>query len=301
MDIFSGLKKYWNWNRVINNIKYLIQNDLSEREYKIKDQAVEDCIYEFEESRRILPQLKILDSDTSIQILLQNPKSFARFGDGEIKLMEGIDSPFQSYDAVLARKMLKILTHKRDDLYVGLNRSYFQSPFAFSERNHRFYRQFGTEFRRFFLNTCDPTNVYLDACCFGGYFRLDENYDFERLYERNKALFKGKNIAIVAGEGVLEKLQFDVFEYADKKIVLHAPSKNAFSQYNGIIDMVKKRITKDYIVCLILGMTATVLAADLTDLGYIAWDIGHMAKDYDAYMKKLDRTKENIDNFWAPD
>lgn len=52
---------------------------------------------------------------------------------------------------------------------------------------------------------------------------------------------------------------------------------------------------------MILGMTATVLAADLTDLGYVAWDIGHIAKDYDAYMKKMECTTENMKKFWDPD
>lgn len=48
-------------------------------------------------------------------------------------------------------------------------------------------------------------------------------------------------------------------------------------------------------------MTATVLAADLADKGYTAWDIGHAAKDYDAYMRKEEKTDEIIDRFFAPD
>ena len=54
-------------------------------------------------------------------------------------------------------------------------------------------------------------------------------------------------------------------------------------------------------VCIILGPTATVMAADLTDMGYLAWDVGHIAKDYDAYMKRLEKTNEMRAKFWAPD
>ena len=58
---------------------------------------------------------------------------------------------------------------------------------------------------------------------------------------------------------------------------------------------------KDFLVCIILGMTATVLAGDLADEGYIAWDVGHAAKDYNAYMEKTEKTDAVMDSFFAPD
>ena len=43
------------------------------------------------------------------------------------------------------------------------------------------------------------------------------------------------------------------------------------------------------------------MVPDLTDLGYMAWDLGHIAKEYNAYMTKMEKTQENMDRFWAPD
>ena len=40
---------------------------------------------------------------------------------------------------------------------------------------------------------------------------------------------------------------------------------------------------------------------EVTDMGYCAWDIGHLAKSYNAYMNNMQPTKENIKNFYAPD
>lgn len=293
--------KYWNWNNVKNNIKYLLQNDLLEEKYNLKDEVIEDVVFEYESAKSVIPTLKILSDFETVDLLKRSPKSFSRFGDGEIKLIQGIDSDFQTYNQELANKMVKILSQKRDDLYVGLNRSYFQSPFEFSERNHKFYRRYGTDYRRFFVGLCDPDNVYLDACCFGGYFRLNENSDFEKIYKNNKGLFDGRKIALVAGKGILDKLEYDIFGDVEDIIRIDAPSKNAFDHYEEIISDITKLVPKDYIVCMILGMTATVLAADLTDLGYVAWDIGHVAKDYDAYMRKLERTDEVMDAFWNAD
>ncbi|MBR1729429.1 MAG: DUF1792 domain-containing protein [Selenomonadaceae bacterium] len=58
---------------------------------------------------------------------------------------------------------------------------------------------------------------------------------------------------------------------------------------------------KDCIFEFILRSTATVLAYEMSNRGYIAYDIGHMAKDYNAFMNKEPRTPENSAKFFAPD
>lgn len=58
---------------------------------------------------------------------------------------------------------------------------------------------------------------------------------------------------------------------------------------------------QNYLVGLILGLTATVLAYELSNLGYFAYDIGHLPKDYDAFMKKAARSAEAIAKFYVPD
>ena len=65
--------------------------------------------------------------------------------------------------------------------------------------------------------------------------------------------------------------------------------------FNGII------LITTALICLILGQTATVMVPDLTDMGYMTWDVGHIAKDYDAYKKQTAKTQANMDAFWAPD
>lgn len=39
----------------------------------------------------------------------------------------------------------------------------------------------------------------------------------------------------------------------------------------------------------------------LTDQGYMCWDVGHLAKYYDENKKKTVFTKEERANFFAPD
>lgn len=150
---FKKLKSVWSWKRIIGNIGYFIKTDFNKLEfemtYKIKDEVIEECAYELEDYKNHLTTLQVLDSNETVKMLANYPKSFSRFGDGEIKIMQGKDQPFQKYDPVLAEKMFDILKNKRDDMYVGLNKAYFQSPSDFAERNRKFYRVYGTEYPGF--------------------------------------------------------------------------------------------------------------------------------------------------------
>ena len=301
MSIISKIRKNWNWKRIKSNLKYLVKYDLLDEKYQIKDETIEDCIYEFEELSNSLLRLRVLNETETVDILAKHPKSFTRYGDGEVSLMRGEDSAFQAYDPELARKMKEILIKKRDNLYVGLNSSYFQSPTKYSKRNRKFYRLYGTAYRRFFNDVCDPDNTYLDACCFGGYFRQGDQFDIDSHFVKVRNLFKDKDITIVCGDGILDSLEYDLFGLATKKRIISAPRKNAFSEYDSLLSSIIESTSKKDLICIILGMTATVLAADLADQGFIAWDIGHAAKDYDAYMRKAEKTDEVIDKFFAPD
>lgn len=301
MKLVRKLKQFWNWGRIYNNVKFLIKYDLLEEEYKIKDETIEDCIYEFEDQKRLLTFLNVLNEGESVEILAKEPKSFARYGDGEVDVMQGKSVPFQDYDPDLAYKMKEQLIRKRDDLYVGLNSSYFQSPIKYSDRNRRFYRLYGTPLRRFFNSICDQENTYLDACCFCGYFRQGDSFDLEGHFRKVRALFKDKPIAIVCGEGILDNLEYDLFEYCSEKLIIDAPRRNAFNQYDELLNKIRKQVPKDYLVCVILGMTATVMVGDLAKDGYIAWDIGHAPQDYNAFMKKVEKTDSTIDKFYSPD
>lgn len=307
MGLIQKLKKLrkLNWSQLKENLYYLFEVDLRSHEqeliYRIKDETLEECAIELEDVKERLVRLQVLDSRQTISLLANHPKSFTRYGDGEIHIMEGIDQEFQKYDPALAEKMRNILRTKRDDVYVGLNHAYWESPDLYAERNRKFYRVRATGYRRFFTEHCDPTALYLDAACFGAYYRFDDSFDFEGHYDRIMELFAGKKIAIVAGEGVFEKLEHNVFQRAQAQLIVHGPRIHAFSQYDALLDTIEKTVPKDHLICLILGQTATAMVPDLTDRGYMAWDVGHVAKDYDAYMKKTEKTQKNMDAFWAPD
>ena len=293
----------WDTKRLIKNIRFFQANDIDETLIEVRSYTIEDCVFELEELRNILLPLvpSVLNKAESLSLLRDKPKSLARFGDGEIAIMHGKDIPFQKYDAILAEKMLKVLQTSRDDLYVGIS-DYFHalSPDALT-LSRSFHRHTVPELRRFILKNANPEIRYLHASCFTGYFDAKDDQLYGKVSASKRQLFAGKDIVLVAGKSVFSKLEHDVFELAASKTFIEAPSIDAFQEYSSILDEITRHAGKDSLICLILGPTATAMASDLTDAGYMAWDVGHIAKDYDAFMKKTERSHENHSKFWQPD
>lgn len=300
---FSTLFRLWDTTSFIKNIKLIIAQEINDSILQARNDTIEDCVFELDELREILLPLvpSVLNKPDSLSLLMDKPKSLARFGDGEIAIMQGKDIAFQKYDAVLAEKMLKVLQTKRDDLYVGIS-DYFHtiSPNA-QPLSRMFHRLTVPDLRRFMLKNANPEIQYLHASCFTGYFDAKDDQVYGEFAAKKKQLFAGKNIVLVASKSVLSKLEYDVFELAASKMFIEAPSLNAFQEYSSILSAITSSVSKDKLICLILGPTATAMAFDLTDAGYMAWDVGHIAKDYDVYMKRTEKSFENHANFWNPD
>lgn len=303
MGLYLGIR--YTLGTILRNAKFLSTHRLNlefqEYLFRAKDEALDDMVYEFEQNRKNLKTLKIRDEIDFVQKIQESPRSFVRFGDGEVKLMMGMGQPFQKYDEVLVQKMYQIIRNRQSDLYIGLNKGYFRSAFRDMDGG-RYNRINGTTFRRFFLKNCCPDNSYFDASCTMAYFAFDGSYDLEAHFERMKSLFEGRDLLILSGKGVLEKLKYDVFQRANSKKVIHGPARHAFDKYDELIENVRQNAEKGKTtVCVILGMAGKAMVRDLTDEGYMVWDIGHMAKDYDYYMRGVPRDDEHCREFYSPD
>lgn len=287
---------------IVKNIIYVFKYSLEEREKEILYESlirVED-IYKYEIMNGVGNEnsLSVISPEETLDLLLNKPKSFCRFGDGEILIMQGLSIPFQKYNSNLATKLLEILSNKEENLYVGINYNYFHSTKSLNEFNRKFYLINSKVYRDFLINKCSKSKDYIAAGFNQMYMIYD--YNLDNYFEKLKMLFKNKELVIFVGEGVLDDLKFDLFEFANNKEFIYGPSKNAYDHYEELLSRAKI-CGKDKTLCFILGPTSKVLAYELSKLGYIAWDIGHMAKDYNAYMLKTEKTMSNIVDFYKPD
>ena len=289
----------------LRNVKFLWNTNLTDQhfedEFYLEEKIMDDMLYEYEENMKLRKTLNILDVQQTLQLISEKPKSFCRFGDGEIAIMRGESQPFQKGDPELANKLLRLIGKKRDDIYIGINSGYFHTPADLENYERKYNRMNSFDFRHFLLEHCDLTNTYIDPLFTCWYLYREDTTVVRQYVEDILNLFKDKDIVLVSGEGVFEKLNFNVFERAKSFKVMHGPSKNSFEQYDTILNNIKNNVSRDQLVCLILGMTSKAMVGDLTDLGYMAWDVGHTAKYYDYYMRKVPHTTENVLDFYAPD
>ncbi len=283
---------------LLRNINYLSKHSLWDKREEdivyLTNKILDDAGYEYDLIKD--KRLKILNTDESLELLEAETKSFVRIGDGELRLINGESQPFQEYDKEIADRFIEILSKKRQDMLVGINYPYF----AASKSDYD--RRFSYDYRMQLLNLCDCENVYINASA----TNLDavsgvSKEKTDMCIARWKEIFKHKNLVIVCGEGLLDEYEHDIFETAASKKVIHAPRRHAWREHERIIADIKNTASKNDIVCFILGMGGKAMIPELTDMGYICWDIGHMAKYYNAYMTGMEWTKENSDKFYAPD
>ncbi len=285
-----SLKKLW------KNFNFLMKYNLEDVKIDILDE-VEDMYVHKEYYDK---GLKILNSDETVDLLLKKPKSFCRFGDGEALLMQGKDIPFQKYDKKLAEMMLEILRESNNELYVGISYGLFSySKNSASEFNNRWGKLKAKKYRDFWVANCTHNRIYIDAS-FNQKFVTAKNYDFDTYYKKIKQLFVNRDMVIFAGKGVLDKLTYDVFELSKSKEIILGPSKNAFTEIDALYEKAMS-IDSNKTLAFILGPCSKVLVAMLAKQGRIAFDIGHLAKDYDFYMKGTEKSSDNIREFYRPD
>ena len=282
----------------MNNIRFLWKNLLPEW---MELEKTENMLYIQLQNMSMGRQTPLLlNSEDTVRLLQESPKSFCRFGDGEFTLMGGNSIAFQDYDPELALALWEIFATINTDVYIGIPYQQFEAPVELNDWVRRFYFSSGQKVRDFLYKYMSrERRLYIDTG-FNQVYQTYRDMNFAVYYEQVKKLFQGKRLTIIVGEGVLDSLKYNVFEYAADIDYLYGPRKNAYVQYEDILHQALK-LTHDRLICVILGPAGKVLVRDLTGAGYMAWDIGHLAKDYDAFRKRSPRGEAEITRIFEPD
>lgn len=232
-------------------------------------------------------RLDILTSEETIEHILQNNCSVARFGEGEFELMlhSDMDLGFQKRNPALAEKLKKTLANQNKQLQLcipyALNdiggRTGHSRKFWFYWGNHRDqHHRIVTMIRQF----------HPEGYCFGDtqitrpYIAYATRDHGARIFPMLKKLWEGRDILFVEGEKTRLGVGNDLFNNARSIKRVLCPATNAFDRYEEILESVKS-VWNGELILLALGPTATVLAADLTDLGMQALDLGHVDIEYE--------------------
>lgn len=286
-----------------NNLRYLFRYNLKDiykcSAGKLNDELIiEQILYELPNSNVFRPKIK--NYEETIDKLISSNCSIARFGDGEIAIINGNDIPFQKYNKNLAIRLKEILQNSNKDLLVGINYNYYYPEIdKLLSDVASFYRNSVAELRRNLSLYLDKEKFYYSAAITQLYMFFKE-YDFENYYNKFRTVWNNRKILIVSCSELINNVRYNIFDNASEIAYFQIPSKNAYENYKKIYSSIKK-YERDTLVILMAGPTAKVLADDLSKDGYRALDLGHLMKDYDWYKRKINRNYDNLMRFTRPD
>lgn len=263
-------------------------------------ELLENILYYIPNSSITRPN--IIDGEHTIDMLCKTNKSIARFGDGEIFIINGISIPFQRYDEKLAKRLKEILLNKNKDLMVGIDNWYFFPKYNFlaNELTSNFALFSMPKARKSLMQYLDLSSNYCDSGFTGALKNGGGNKQNEILFQKMRTIWDKQQIVLVGCREAHQKMQYDVFDNASKENWIYIPNINAFDEYDSILTKIKRYPAKTLVI-LMAGPTAKVLADDLSRIGYRALDLGHIAKSYDYYMRNIIFTADIEEEFWKPD
>ena len=184
-------------------------------------------------------KFKILNRYETINLIKKNKLSVARFGDGELFIINNTEIGFQEKNIELSKRLKEILKSTYGDTQI--------------------------------------TRPYID---------LKDKKESENLFNNLKEIWDNRDVVIIEGEQTRLGVGNDLFNNIKSIKRIICPAKNAFNKYNYILDEAKT-ISKDKLILIALGPTATVLAYDLNKLGYQAIDVGHIDIEYEWFLQKV--------------
>ncbi len=259
-----------------------------------------NSIYEDASSNVLVPN--IIDMNKAIDLILNKKMSMARFGDGEFEICLGNSLDFQEKNNDLSIKLKSILKSKDSNLLIGLPNIFSSLDMYVSTKGIE--NWVGKDFWRYYLTSnnkrqdiysiLDFDKQYIDSFITRPYMDYIDKVQAKNHFENIKRVWNGRDIVFVEGEFSRLGIGNDLFNSAKSIKRITCPAKHAFSKYDDIIKECKKQ-DKEVLFLIALGPTATVLASDLSSMGFQALDIGHIDIEY-SWLKQLAVKKIAIDN-----
>lgn len=203
--------------------------------------------------------------------------SLARYGDGEFRaaFKYGRAAPFQDGSAKLQddlRRILKMEGFDRQRLLVGLPEPLSGSPF------------WEMHWPEFWLSL-KPLVGRLSDPLFGSSYVSRPEF-FQHYGEEGiagwRAIWDALDVWVVTGEGSRFEAVDELFSGVRSISTILSLPTEAYADLPRVIARIDAEVPKNGGIILIsLGIAGTVLAADLSNLGYWALDVGHISASLD--------------------
>ena len=232
-----------------------------------------------------MPDISFYTNEETVNLIVEERKSLARFGDGEFMWMAGESMPsFQRYSPEFGQDLIRAITSKNNDLLIGIPYGVFDaSKCNLLARMH--WRIIRANFLPRLEKFVDLKKIYCDASITRPYIDYKDREFSKNIFNLLKRIWNDKDIVIIEGEKTKLGMGNDLLSNAKSIKRIICPAENAYGVLDKIKNSVHKNVSKDTLMIAALGPTASILAAQLCDEGYQFIDIGHVDVEYMWFLK----------------
>lgn len=227
-------------------------------------------------------EIDIEDTITTLDTIINEKKSVARFGDGEFNLLLSENLAFQESNPKLNKKLCDVLQDKSENRNCLICIPYALSSLGeFTFKSRIFWLKYFAKNRSSIVNLLSNNVRYYDAQITRFYINRSDKARANIYLQKWKKIWNNRIILLVEGSKSRLGVGNTLFDNSKEVKRIICPSKNAFARYDEVYNSILN-VKTEYDVCLIaLGPTATVLAYELSKEGIWAIDTGNMDMEYE--------------------
>ncbi len=227
-------------------------------------------------------RIQILNSIDSINYIVENKCSVSRFGDGEIVMLFGGGyMGYQKADPDLAIHLKRVLlAADASNHVIGLPFP-LKKTTALRPSSKEFWDYFTLRKGKDFLRYLSQKRLYIDTQLSRFYIIYKDKSLCQKQFLLLKKIWDNQDVVIVEGAKSRTGIGNDLYDNVRSLQRIIGYATDAFSHYKEMLDAIINGVSKDKLILLSYGPTATVLAYDLAKLGYQAIDLGHLDIEYE--------------------
>jgi glycosyltransferase family protein len=234
--------------------------------------------------RHLFSPPKVMTNLETIDYIINNRCSVSRYGDGELKLICGKMTAYESPSAGLTEDLKNALTDNRK-MFLPCIPSFFSSLDGLTAQAASYWKWHLSRYRRAWYKNTDKKIIYGNAFISRFYIDYEDKNYAGVLFNKIKKIWDGREIILI--EGGKSRLGFgnDLFAGAGSVRRILVPDSFAYTATPAILAKALEYSTKDTLFILAAGPAATVLAHKLFLSGCQALDLGHIDVQYEWYLR----------------
>lgn len=262
-------------------------HEVNMREHRALSIILNNMPFELLETRKVDRDWyypTIVDAEQTIQKIIDEKKSIARFGDGEFETIFGnFRHKFQLADEKLGNRLKEVIQSEQPNLLIGIADNYgsLDKYTDLARDGIRVYMQI--EVRKKHLKILSKDRIYYDAYMSRPYILYRDNKTDapRKRFEHLRGIWENRNVIMIEGDQTRLGVGNNLFDNCKSIRRILAPAINAYERYDEILQEALKNGEENDLFLLAVGPSAGVFAYDLTKVGFQAVDIGHVDVEYE--------------------